>query len=295
MATPSPSPDGEQQTQPDGAQHTQPDGAQHTQPDGEQRIPPLLSFDAYGAGIGAAATVLRANATSVGLDAPVPTCPGWTVLDLVAHQGMVHRWATDSVRGVRADPAEHEAAGRASADVLQWFDDGASALLDVLSKTPPDWDGWFFLPTAPRPREGWARRQCHETTIHAVDAMTARLRRPPTSAEVWFDPELAVDGVDELLTGFVARESTRLRSLQPLTVELQAEDTGASWSVTVTEDPPLVGRGRPDHPDVVWRASAVDLYLALWNRGGDLVIEEATPVGRGARRLWMDLMQVRWG
>ena len=34
-----------------------------------------------------------AAADEAGLEAPVPTCPGWTVNDLVLHMGEVHRWA----------------------------------------------------------------------------------------------------------------------------------------------------------------------------------------------------------
>src|SRR5207253_3038416 len=32
-----------------------------------------------------------------GADAPVPSCPDWTVGDLVAHLGVAHRWATANV------------------------------------------------------------------------------------------------------------------------------------------------------------------------------------------------------
>lgn len=58
-----------------------------------------LEWDELGEAIGRAGTVLRANATSSGLDSAVPTCPGWTVRDLVVHQGGVHRWATDVLAG----------------------------------------------------------------------------------------------------------------------------------------------------------------------------------------------------
>jgi hypothetical protein len=34
--------------------------------------------------------LLRAAATAAGLDAPVPSCPGWTVADLVRHVGEVY-------------------------------------------------------------------------------------------------------------------------------------------------------------------------------------------------------------
>lgn len=264
-----------------------------------------LTFDEYGAGIGSAATVLRANATSTPLDAPVPTCPEWTVTGLVAHQGMVHRWAADILRGIRSDPASYESDGRASADLLEWFDDGATLLLDVLSKTPEDWDGFFFLDTMPNPRDGWARRQCHETTIHAVDAMSARLRRAPHADEVWFSRELAVDGIDELLIGFAQRPKTRLRSPEPLAIELATSDTGHAWTVTVSPDQPVVTPGPADNPDVRWSGTARDVYLAVWNRsdsgaadaGGAnrIQIEARTDAGTQARDLWSALFQVRWG
>lgn len=256
-----------------------------------------MTFDEYGAGIGAAATVLRANATSCAADAPVPTCPGWSLTDLVAHVGMVHRWCTDTLRGVRSDPAAHETAGRESADLLQWFDDGATEVLDVLSKTPEDWDGFFFLKNTPNARTGWARRLCHETTIHAVDAMAARLGRVPSTGEVWFSSALAIDGVDELLMGFAPRRSSSLRSTEPVTIEIGAEvadGAQAVWTVSVSEDPPVVAREAAADPDVRWIAPAREHYLALWNRGGELGLDELTGAGRGSRDLWADLMRVTW-
>ena len=60
-----------------------------------------------------------------------------------------------------------------------------------------------FLRDSPAPREFWARRQAHETTIHRADAVAAGLGRRPRSAELDLDPAFAVDGLDELLTGFL--------------------------------------------------------------------------------------------
>jgi hypothetical protein len=50
----------------------------------------------------------------------------------------------------------------------------------------------------------WVRRMAHETAMHRIDADLA-VRRTPTAMPV----ELAVDGVDELLTTFLARETTQ--------------------------------------------------------------------------------------
>ena len=78
--------------------------------------PELPSVDDYLASLDAAVDRMAVWSHAAGPDAPVPTCPGWTVRDLLAHQGMVHRWATAVVR---ADPADVddvavEAEGRAA-------------------------------------------------------------------------------------------------------------------------------------------------------------------------------------
>ena len=165
-----------------------------------------LTLDELGEALGAASTVLRANAMAAGLDAPVPTCPGWTVLDLVAHQGMVHRWAASHLRGEpTTSPNRWSARGASRPTSLGWFDDGATALLQAIVDAPDDLDALVFLEDARRPRLFWARRQCHETTIHAVDALGARLGRPPRADETWIRPAVALDGIDELLVGFVTR------------------------------------------------------------------------------------------
>lgn len=228
----------------------------------------MLTYADYGAGLGAAGTVLRANAMSAGLEAPVPTCPGWTVRDLVVHQGMVHRWATEVLEGRgMGSAAHHEAAGRAAIDLLDWFDDGWAELLSVLGGAPPDLDVPFFLRTGLPPRDGWARRQCHETSIHAVDALAARLGRTPDPAEVWLKPDLATDGLDELLRGFVPRKrQSQLRSATPMTVQVSTTDTDAHWQIRLSEEPAITDVGVADSPDVRLRGPATDLYLALWNR-----------------------------
>lgn len=244
----------------------------------------VMEYADYGAGLGAAGTALRANAMSAGLSAPVPTCPGWTVRDLVVHQGMVHRWATEVLRGNgMGDGKDHEAAGYAAADVLDWFDEGWAGVLDTLGGAPEDLDVPFFLRTGDSPRTGWARRQCHETVIHAADAMAARLGRTPTAAETWFGAELATDGIDEVLRGFIPRKRIgRLRSDEPMTVLIEATDTGQAWTLNVSGEPTTTALGGVDSPDVRLSGPAVALYLALWNRG-DEVEDPAGFLGRWRR------------
>jgi uncharacterized protein (TIGR03083 family) len=253
--------------------------------------PPLLTLAEHGEGIGSAVSVLRNNAAGAGLAAPVPTCPGWTVLDLIAHVGVVHRWATAVVGRSEPRPeAELDAQARAAVDVLDWLDDGLVDLLNVLATAPADLQAFFFLEDAPPPREAWARRQCHETTIHAVDAMAARLGRPPTAAETWIRPRVAADGLDELLTGFVPRRREAVRSATPLTVAVHALDTEHAWTLRIGEGPVLTTREAAEPADVNLTGTAAQLYLALWNRG-----EEIEVTGRpGWLETWREQMRVVW-
>lgn len=246
-------------------------------------MPTSLDLDAHGDGLGSAATVLRENARLAGVDAPVPTAPGWSVGDLVLHTGLVHRWADAILRGVPPEAAgeidlpvpdavRHEV-GFVGVDPFDWYDAQVTALLQTLAFAPPDLDVFFFLKDAPPARMAWARRQSHETTVHAVDAMAARLGRAPSAAEVWVRSPHAVDGIDELLTGFVPRRKRSLRSDRPWSLLVEATDTGHAWRLEIGQDPVVTTAFAPgaDRPtaDARLGGAAVPLYLALWNRTAD--------------------------
>lgn len=250
-----------------------------------------LSFEDYVDGLSTATARLVAEAEGAGLDAPVPTCPEWTTAQLVAHQGMVHRWATAALRGQRLPDTEAiEQQGLSAVDPLGWLQDGAERLAAVLEHTPQDADIWFFLSDELSPRDGWARRQCHETTIHAVDALAARQGTLPDISEVDIDAALAADGVDELLCAFTPRAKTDLRLEREATVAVISADTGDDWTLRLGPGQPAAERGLPAGDiDARWSAPAVDLYLGLWNRGGRIAQE-----GRHVLDIWHDQMRVRW-
>lgn len=245
-------------------------------------------FEAMGEALGNACAVLRNNAASAGLDAPVPTCPGWTVRDLVTHQGVVHRWATGILQGAgRQDESEWvEQSG--AGDLLEWFDDGMAELLDTFSRAPADLDVWFLpFADAPRPRDAWLRRQVHETTIHAVDAMAARLGAPPTSDQVWVPAWVSADGVDELLTGLSGMFT--LGAQATARVLVQATDTGHSWLLETGAEKTRPTRDPgPVDADTTVSGTARQLYLALWNRGAEVAASD--PDWFGA---WAQAVRVR--
>ncbi len=215
-------------------------------------------------------------ADRAGLRAPVPTTPDWTLRRLVAHQGMVHRWAAATVCGSSADPDALEQEGIDAADPLDWLADGAIELVTALVRAPEDLEAPVFLADAPPPREFWARRQCHETTVHAVDAAAAYLGRLPRAADVpWIAEDVALDGIDELLTGFVTRPRSRLRAPEPHRIVVEPSAGAVAWVVDVGPAPAVTARvdARPlPDGDSLLRGSAVALYLTLWNRS-----DEVTP------------------
>jgi uncharacterized protein (TIGR03083 family) len=237
---------------------------------------PDVGFSEYLEALRESLASFVADARKAGLDAPVPTAPEWEVRDLLAHQGMVHRWAADNVLGRKADPETYRTEGLESADPVLWLRDGGLRLLKALEEAPVDLDALVFLNHAPAPRLFWARRQCHETTIHSVDALAASLGRMPTAKETWVTRQVALDGIDELLLGFMTRSKSKLRSDKPLTFAIRPSDVTRSWLVRVSTETPVVERGagrhqrfRPD-ADAVLEGTAEQLYLALWNRSDEI-------------------------
>lgn len=249
-------------------------------------MPTQLTIERHLEGLAEAVRAFVAYAERAGLDAAVPTCPDWTVRDLVAHQGMVHRWATALVRGERPTDEEvagYEAAGRDAADPLGWLAEGAAALARALSEALADLRTFVFLNDAPPAREFWARRQCHETTIHSVDALAAALGRLPRAEETGITREIAIDGIDELVRGFVTRSRSTLRSDIPVSFSIRPDDVHDAWQVQVSAEPARTTRGRHQHADVVLEGTAVQLYLALWNRTDEIQVDGFDLWRRSAR------------
>ncbi|MFF9344658.1 maleylpyruvate isomerase family mycothiol-dependent enzyme [Streptomyces sp. NPDC014773] len=211
-----------------------------------------------------AGRALAGAAEAAGTDAPVPACPGWRIRDLLRHTTTVHRWATGFVieghREYRADGGEPDLDGAA---LLAHYREGHAALVAALRAAPETLAAWTFLP-APSPLAFWARRQAHETTVHRADAESALPEGPGPVG-----PELAADGVDELLAGFHARDRSRVRADRPRTLRIRTTDTGDVWTVRLSAAPPVTERGgaaASGPADAEVSGTAERLYLTLWNR-----------------------------
>jgi uncharacterized protein (TIGR03083 family) len=251
-----------------------------------------LPFDRCLDEIGTAAAALASRAATAGPDAAVVTCPGWSVGDLVAHQGMVHRWAAARLRLDETPvPSHPEFLASVPPDrLLGWLADGVRELTGTLRTVDPDVPALVFLEDAPRPAHFWARRQAHETTVHSVDALSAVLGRLPSAAEAGVELDLALDGIDELLTGFFPRGRTELAGLAPLTLAVTPGDSPRGWTVRVDGGRLTTTREHPGNADATFAGTAAQLYLGLWNRGAEI-----TATGRpGVLESWRAGQRVTW-
>lgn len=201
-----------------------------------------------------------ADAARRGLGARVPSCPDWDVAALVGHVGHAYRWVTHIVRThadaeVRDEDVEH-----APGDgVIEWFEEATAELVEILTNESPDSPAWNWSERDMR-TAWWMRRMANEVAVHRWDGQLAHGVAEPV------EPELAVDGVDELLVTFLPHGLWhRPREGLSGTALVEATDTGDVWTVTLAPDRSSVTRER-GAADATLRASASDLLLAMWGR-----------------------------
>jgi uncharacterized protein (TIGR03083 family) len=179
------------------------------------------------------------------LDAPVPSCPGWTLADLGEHLRGVHLWAAHAItEGNPQGSSEPVARER----LVDGYRAASRHLLEVLDAAGADGPAWTF---GPEPVAGfWRRRQVHETTLHLYDALLSQ-----DHESTWtIAPDLAWDGVEEVATVFYPRQ-VRLGRIEPLRQRLvvTGSDVGATTSL---------GEGDP----VALTGTARQVLLTLWKR-----------------------------
>jgi uncharacterized protein (TIGR03083 family) len=228
---------------------------------------------------------MAAAAEAAGDASAVPTCPGWTVRDLVAHTAGVHAWATAFVRRhPDADPDADLPPPAPGEDVVARYRAAHTELVAALRAAPLELRTWSFLP-APSPLAFWARRQAHEAAIHRADAAAA------AGEPVTYAAAFAADGIDELLRGFFARRSKRVRSDRPLRLLVAPDDVPQRWLTTIDRDACRTEVLAADVPaGCTLRGPTAALYLLLWNRGGEAGVEGDEEV----LALWREQAHVRW-
>ena len=126
------------------------------------------------------------------LDRLVPSCPEWTVGDLVQHVGTVYLHKVATMRD-GAVPAPWPPPGLNDEEPVALLDRAYAELMEEFGRRDPE----EFSPTWYDPDQTvgfWIRRMAQETVIHRIDA---ELGADPPIAPI--PDDLAIDGIDELL------------------------------------------------------------------------------------------------
>lgn len=239
-----------------------------------------LSVPAYVAALRREGEALAAAAGN--LEASVPGCPGWSVQDLVAHTGEVHRFWGQIVERRLQDPRDVDRSRTKPGDgpLLDWFREGVTKLADTLEGadgTEPIWS-W----SAQKNIAFVQRRMPQETAVHRWDAESA------AGAAKMIEPDLARDGVDEFLDIFMPAEESSFDG-RGETIHLHQTDGGGEWVLDLGPERVQVERGHRKG-DAAVRGTGSDLLLMLWRRiplSTLDVIGDRSPVERFIA--WMDL------
>ncbi|MFE0514647.1 maleylpyruvate isomerase family mycothiol-dependent enzyme [Streptomyces sp. NPDC058964] len=202
----------------------------------------LLAHDRYCDEIAHQVGQLRRVVTSgADLAATVPTCPDWTLEQLVRHMGGALRWveAIVSVRAQENVPQEriplHDGPGERGdpAALDAWLAETGELVVGTLREAGPDTEVWGWL--GDRSSGFWARRMTHEITVHRADAALAAGLPYEVAADV------AADALDEWLeiAQWAQRRKGREDAPRPAgpdrSIHLHATDTppglNAEWIV----------------------------------------------------------------
>jgi uncharacterized protein (TIGR03083 family) len=219
---------------------------------------PQLTADQYAVEIEESTAGLAEILAERDQSLPIPTCPEWTLRQLVTHVGRAHRWAAEITR-TRSDTAIPFRAvpdGRLPDDRAEqctWLRAGAARLVDAVGEAGSDLV-WSF--TGPTTAGFWLRRMAHETLVHRADAQLAAGAEP----EPVMQAGVAADAIDEwlmLLTGGLGDVDERAQALLP---------AGAGLHIHATDDG-LGGRG-----EWMIRHGAVRLVVEPGHGKGDAAL-----------------------
>lgn len=217
---------------------------------------------------------------------PVPSCPDWSVADLVGHLGSVQRLVTHIVRerltelcdhtdpelyALPADPAVRAAwpmpdrvphKGPVPEELFDWSAAAARELAAVLRESGPDVPVWTWSADGDHTSGFWIRMQTVEQAVHRWDAEAA------TGDPAPFDPAFAVDSVTQSFE-VMAPGRRSMRPAPPGAGEryrFRRTDGPGSWTVEFDGDEVRLDPDGTAPVHVEAAGTASDLMLFLWQR-----------------------------
>ena len=238
-----------------------------------------MRFDDYVNALREHAASLVAAVSDAPLDTRVPTCPDWSLADLLRHLGTHHRWVAGNLTqapGAGMYPFDQIAPPPDDA-LPEWVGAGAADLADRLVAVGPDHACWAWL--SEQTSATWARRTALETVVHGWDGCNT------VGAASAIAGDVASDGIDESLTALLPARTWVDPPASHGTLHVHCTDVDGEWLVTFAADGITTTREHAKG-DVAARGPASDLYLNLLGRTDNTMIEIIGDSGRFAQ--WRD-------
>ena len=200
------------------------------------------------------------------LPAAVPTCPGWSVSDVLRHTGAVYSHKVASMRmpegPQHTDDWDHGPAE--DDDLVEWFQERATELLDELEARGTDTPSYTWHPD--HGTSGfWYRRMAHETVVHRADVESAVGNMTPVGDAT------ALDGVDEVLDWFLVGCHDDVGPGAPGEGTVAVRTGDHIWRATLLPDSVELSR-EPGPADAVVSGEPSELLLWLWGRRPDSAV-----------------------
>jgi len=221
-----------------------------------------MDSSAHRAALAADYALLRALADTP-LDRQVPSCPDWTLDELLRHVAVVylHKVAAMRAGAMPQDwppPLDHEATpallDRAYAELAAEFD----------AREPADATPTWYDPD--RSVGFWIRRMALETAVHRADAeLAAGVPVTPVKAD------LGADGVDEVLDIMLAWGSVKYEEYRDADLPaIGLRAGGREWFVRPTAKGVVIDSA--GEAATLIEADPSGLLYWLWRRAGDEVL-----------------------
>ena len=217
--------------------------------------------------VAAEAARLVALVGGADLTTPVPSCPGWTLADLVKHTGSVQRWFSVLLRQqIQQRPVSRDVElnlPEKQDGYPEWLAASAAEAADAFTTLDPDAPMWAW--GADQHVRFWIRRMLFETLVHRIDAELALGLTPVV------DPSLAADGVAEFLVNlpFATPFAPKVANLrgEDRTIRFTCTDGAGDWLVRLRPDGfGLDQDGADTVADATVRGAAADLLLLVYGR-----------------------------
>lgn len=207
----------------------------------------------------------------MGLDATVPSCPGWTVESVVRHVAMVYLHKVEVLRlGALPDPWPPDLGAR---DALELYDEARVAIVDALLAAGTGRETWTFNPND-KTSGFWFRRMALESVVHRIDVEQAHDVVTP------IDAALALDGIDEVLYPNLGGPWWEEGDTEhPVDAAVRITADGRSWTVRADATSVAVSQDAEGEVAAEIFGTADAVFLWLWGRVDESVIRSAGDEG----------------